>query len=68
MNIKQIQKKIMKTRFMKSKFMKELNKGMDKINKFTTAKEDWGVNIKKHTIQRKWSPKEMTFLELTAGD
>jgi|TARA_R100001530_G_scaffold25421_1_gene20504 hypothetical protein len=54
----------------KSRIFNKINDGIGKVNDLIPMPkgESWGVDIKAHTVDRKWTPSERKFLELTAGD
>lgn len=55
-------------KIMNSKIMKAIHKKAEVINKLTSGKDDTKMNIKEHTMTKKWTALDRKLLNLTAGN
>ena len=49
----------------KMKAVKIINKELDVVNKFFPYKDTTKINIKSHTMKKKWSPFEKQWLKVS---
>jgi hypothetical protein len=49
----------------KNKVVKLINKKLDVLNHLFESKESVNINMKQHTISKKWSPFEKRILKMT---